>query len=892
MASKRKNNHYHYAEKFDNMRRGRQRVFLPKKTTILAALCLLIFGIVSTTFSAYVTDDTRQISEGGHSILVEVRNAKAERDIAFTGADADLAATSGNLTGPVYYVDTEGWGSVYSYFWKTGYSEHASVTQISGTKIWYRSSNWNGYDGFLFYKTNNFSTGNKTDDITGDVSAGTWFSAKSNTKNTDTGMMNSKVNITTKISYDGGSTYSSVANSSIYTSIALEEFNYATSTTSTTSRTGNTQSNSTYTHYPAYGSDYTLTAHYPSGVTFCGFSTSGSATPTTAASSDTATYTAAKLNNGEYNYYAYYIVPRVTSASIAPSNIAAGTVKPSISYAGYGRYSKATLTAPSISAYSFSNWTFSTGTQTYYSSKSATTNPTILSNSVNCTATANYTLKAPSAVSLTGVARYEVGDAAVSLQPSITSESKATGATVTITQNKTYTITRADGTAINAGDASVDSSGNFSATVPGRYKITLSVYNTDSNNLTSSTTTSSAVYVTVYPAVPSWTLTMSGYDAAGDKYPTEPDHTAHPYGFDSDNPYLVNLGSSFSFTAAIDSPIAGYTYTWYNADDELLGSGSSLTFGSDTASEATLAQIEVGVYCIASYTDSHADPSASYTNTGGTITVYYYIKSLIQSFEIANEQKIYNTPNEARMNIEYNVPNSNEYTTKLYASSDNVNFYEAVSAAGYLGTQIGATAASQYDPSAQMILTGPKYFYLNMSKSGANAKSDVVHTTVGASESEGTRAIYFINSTGLDLSSYRVMAFYIDGEGDLQYQTAQDVFKGDATKANTRFRVMIPSDATAISFGIARKSRYALPDQSGSTLDYTKGISEAGKANTYFVAYTYDSSTTSSLITLTDDKNTVNATSKTLVSGYTDTGDEPNPFYTLTYTYGNYPSVD
>lgn len=889
MASRHKNDHYHYAEKFNDKRHRRQRFFLPKKTTIVAALCLLIFGIVTTTFSAYVEDNS-SVDEREHSILVDVRSAKADRDIAFTGADVDLAATGADLTAPVYYVDSDDWGSANMYFWKTGYTENSSMTNISGTKIYYRNSNWSGYDGFLINKAANDWT-NKTDDITGNVSAGTWFSGKSNVKNTNSGMMNSQVNITTMISYDGGSTYSPIANSNIYTSIALEEFNYSTNKYATTSRTGNTQSDNPYTHYPAFGSAYTLTAHYPSGVTFCGFDKSDSVAPTTAASSNTATYTASSLNNGEENYYAYYIVPYVISASISPANIAASSVKPSVSYAGDGRYSKATLTAPTISAYSFSNWSFSSGTQTYYSSKSSTTNPTILRNSVNCTATANYTLKAPSAVSLTGVDRYVVGDAAVSLQPSVTSESKATGATVTITQNKSYIITHADGTAINSGDATVDSSGNFSATVPGKYKIILSVYNSDSNNNTSSTTSSSPVYVTVYPAIPDWTLTMNGFDGSGDKYPDEPDHSDHPYGFDADNPYLVTIGSSFSFSAEIDDPIAGYTYTWYNADDEVLGTGSSLTFGSENATEATLADVVVGVYCVVSYTDSHANPSAAYTNTTDSITVYYYIKNLIKSFEIADKQKIYNVPNDAKMHIEYYVPNTNDYTTKLYASSDNVNFYEAFSQLGYIGTQIGATAVYEYLPSAQMYLTGPKYFYLNMSKSSGNGKSDVVHTTVGADQSNGTRAIYFINNTGLDLSAYRVMAFYIDGSGDIRYQTAQDVFKDDATKANTRFRVMIPSDATAISFGVARKSRYALPDLSSSTIDYTKGISEAGKANTFFVAYTYDSSSASSLITLNDSKNTVVATSKTLVSGYTDTGDEPNPFYTFAYNYTSYQSV-
>ena len=92
--------------------------------------------------------------------------------------------------------------------------------------------------------------------------------------------------------------------------------------------------------------------------------------------------------------------------------------------------------------------------------------------------------------------------------------------------------------------------------------------------------------------------------------------------------------------------------------------------------------------------------------------------------------------------------------------------------------------------------------------------------------------------------------------------------------------------ATEISFGIAKASRYAVPSYENDNFDYTMGNSEAGKDNVYFVAYT------PSMITLDDDHNTINATAKTLVSGYTDTGAEPNPFYTLTTSYVSYVSAD
>ena len=105
MAQNRKNNHYHYAEKFKDRRRRQRKLFIPKKTAVVAALFLLIFGIVCTTFSAYVSDNIHP-EEREHSILVNLRNTKAQRDVALTGAEADLAATGWNVTsGAIVYFD-------------------------------------------------------------------------------------------------------------------------------------------------------------------------------------------------------------------------------------------------------------------------------------------------------------------------------------------------------------------------------------------------------------------------------------------------------------------------------------------------------------------------------------------------------------------------------------------------------------------------------------------------------------------------------------------------------------------------------------------------------------------------------------------------------------------
>ena len=141
MARNRKNNHYHYAEKFADKRRKQSKLFMPKKAAVVAALFLLIFGIVSTTFSAYISDNTHP--EEGHSILVDVRTAKAQRDIAFTGANADLAATGYNVTsGAIVYFDTTGWDTsaypnVQIMIGHGSYSSCYKMNHVGSTNLYY-----------------------------------------------------------------------------------------------------------------------------------------------------------------------------------------------------------------------------------------------------------------------------------------------------------------------------------------------------------------------------------------------------------------------------------------------------------------------------------------------------------------------------------------------------------------------------------------------------------------------------------------------------------------------------------------------------------------------------------------------------------------------------------
>ena len=901
MARNRKNNHYHYAEKFEDMRRRQQRLFVPRKTAVIAALFLLIFGVISTTFSAYISENVHP-EEGGHTILVDIRTAKAQKDYAFTGAEADLAEIGADIASgtTIYFINPWSGTNLQILVGHSTWSQGYKLTRIGTTNLYYYtfSSKWGGYTEICFTTCGSSAWDGRNQKISDRISGATNYTATggggglsnkvifraasssngatlSSNSGTDYGTtLNSTFHLYSYRKNGSGSYQDNRSGGSVTASGTQKTTTNASSTQSTSASTtvaNSANPSTTVKIYPMAGSAVTLTNSPATGYKFDQYKFDG-VNGTDAGSPVNMT------SWGNENTHLYAFFSEVMHNVKIQTNIPGDTSSTENSKVGVA--TGYTITSPTRTGYTFTGWsTMPTGV-TITSGSTSTSSISIKYSSSSTSAetitlTANYSINPPTAVSIDD--KTTTVGTSVNLNPSVTIA--ASGATAV----NTYSVSPSSG-------ASVTNAGVFSATKPGVYTVTLSSKarkTSGGTSLTSATSTTGTATVTVKPAKPTWTFTMSGYDASGNL------NNGHTYGFDPDNPYLVTLGSSISFTASIDNPPNdnNYVYTWYDGDDNVINTGSSLTFGSSTASEATLATVSVPAYCKVTYTGT--DASVIYA-TADTQTIYYYVKNLIKDFSIPNQQKIYNTSNDAKMHIEYEIPSGTGYTTELYASSDGVKYYSAASAAGFLGTQIGATAVYELDPSDSsdvasqpMTLNGPKYFYVNMSKTGVNAKTDVVHTTVGAGEADGTRQIYFINNTGLDLSTYRVMAFFVDGQGNAYYQTAQDVYKGITGKPqNTRYRVTVPASATSISFGIAKKSRYAVPEYANSNFDYTMGNSETGKDNTYFIAYT------PSLTTLDDSHNTIKATAKTLVSGYTDTGNEPNPFYTLTTSYVAYQGAD
>lgn len=867
----RKNNHYHYAEQYQ--RKGRHarptaKLPIPRRTALVTVLFLLIFGVISTTFASYVTSSAP--SDPG-SIIIDVRTAKAAKDVATTGANVNIAETSWSMSGVVYYLNTDSWSDPYLYVWQDGGgNSNIDMNYISGTGIYYYSGGWNNYSGFKFHDGSSTWTNQSSANITGDATSKVYQG--SSTSSSARTILNGNIKIHTMISFNGGTSYTESASSSIYTTLSTKALSSGGTSLPTSASTYSTSASSaTATGSTAYGYQYSVTPHAGSYATYMGMSTSNSG-PGTNKDNPYKDYSTEKNTTKDlYFYYrANYITPYAISPT-SPYRIAATTVKPTATYSttSSNDYSYATLTAPSISGYVFDHWGFSAGTQTYYSSSyTSKTNPTRVRSSVNSNATAYYKLKEPNKpyFNVTGPLSYTIGTtSALDLKPVATTEAKASGATVTITTNKSYTITDSSGNAVtDANVASVTSAGKFDAKVPGQYTVTVTSWNTDNNggtsvvtddagNVTGGTKTSDALTVNVYPPVPDIKLTVSGYTAGTG---TEED------------PFMISLGADYSFKAEVTSTTAtGYTYTWYqkNSDETStkLGTGKELTFGAARASAATTADVHLQVYCVVSYTGTDL------TSTSGTVGKYYYIKSLIDTFELNPFQKIYTSPNDASITVSYNLSDSEAtaYTTTLWFSPDNHTYYEADKKPNAL-IKLFDNVLTDY-----MYRSGVKYFYLNVSKNDntATANTKVVHTTVGTDQSVGTRPFYFINSAGLSMTDSRVTAFYtVDGE--MKYQTAVDMFADDSDKDETRYRVYLPANATKLSFAVAKVGKYGVPSYDGS-FSYPDGT-----ADTFFLAYTGD-------IDIDSAKNTVEATAKTLVGSHTA---EDDPFYSLTTTYSAY----
>lgn len=895
MSNRRKNNHYHYAEKFDDRRRrsaSGRRVFVPFKSVIISLVVLLMFGLICTTFSVYVTENQSDYDPSDPPLVVQARNIKASRDIAVTGANADLAGTGGynvNWKGRLYFIAPESWNiSTYSHlqvavtrttsvsttthvefisglthlngrlFTADINSDHSSWNQTEYIAITANNSGWGPGDFAL--NTCHYYTVPQNYDIKN--SSGVYCAVPNSNTNGcgltftyySDGRDKLKKDQTVNL-YVGGSKSSSGGK------VKLE--GYYLSSDSAVTASSSTSTGNSITYSGTLGTVMKMTATVNSGYRFDGFFDSSDNLLT---SSTTYSYNISAAKNVKAKYTQLFTV---TVANMSGYTGAAPTGGATVD-AGQS----VTISATVPTGVNFTGWTIS-GTYTGGSTSSATTTITPTS---NVTATANYSLEAPTNLTLSYAAYKVLGYDSYTPNTSSAQTQTATGSgsvlsySYDIAQDVSAPVTLTKGT-----DYAVDSSGAVTANVPGKYVVTMTVTDT-CYGLTSTATTTATVEVR--PVTPVFNYTVSGYTGGIVDGAT---------GMSADTPYKIPINNNHTSDFTITSGLAGiedYTYSWTTTDN---GSPAQTATYSTTTASTNGNRITETVQD--PETILHASTAANYTYTvsliasyngvsSGTasVTIYYTVTAdFLQTkhFNFDNTfddpdtdkdesktvQKIYATDNNVSQIYAAFNAGGQDFDTILYFSSDNINFtpiqiftdqpftlngksypaqpndtdhttlrpYEVHSGTNFLIFNLPVVAQLANTGNTTELInvmqrSGVKYFkaYIDDFRNGnVTAAEPTLHTTVGTSSTGGARPVYFKESTGNTFPNTRLMAYFLDSSGEMTYQTAADYNSvvtqiDDARTDRTGiYRFYAPSDAVSVCFAYSSTNSYVLPYKTG-----------------------------------------------------------------------------
>ena len=402
---------------------------------------------------------------------------------------------------------------------------------------------------------------------------------------------------------------------------------------------------------------------------------------------------------------------------------------------------------------------------------------------------------------------YVAGGSAISLTHSATTD--ASGLSV----SKSFEIISWPNGAIISGvgtNASVTNAGLFAAEIPGQYTVRLTGTVTDNKTTNQTASASDTCTVTVVPEKPTFQISLSGRSSEGNGI--------------SSSPWKILQGANYQFSAAVDNPKAGYTYswsldgtTWNNFSSasapylsptytSTTGTNDTITFASVHANEETEAT-EFKLWMKTEINGQSAQADA--------VGKWYYVQPLIDKFFFDPTQKIYSALYAASINAEYNLTDPTGYTTNLYYSSDNSNYIPIQRKKDYFISNFESTLRNFFYPE------GVKYFKMEITNPTVTSTSLTLHTTVGTANTDAVRPYYFINNVnGLDLTNYRVMAYWVNSSSpsSYSYQTAQDIYKGEALKPQSKvFRINLPAEATQVVFAVANKGYYGRPTYANGT---------------------------------------------------------------------------
>lgn len=390
--------------------------FILKTSVALLLAILMVFGSVSTVIAAVV-----DVSTGDQSISTA---AKKGLDIAGTAANADLASTGAgqyNLNWQakkVYFVVPDSWDlSTYSHVQvditrttsatKSDYQSYISTMTRVGTSRLYQatiSANHNGWNQneYLAFTANDHDYGSGTFALNGNVyyttpvdygmnnSSNYYLALPGSDANGCTVSMGWNANRDTLMKKaQKANVYTDKASSSTGGSVSLTGYYFS-------SDTAITSSSSSSSYDSVLGTTMTMTATANTGYAFDGWY-SNSACTTKLSSDATYSYTV----TGEKTVYANFTKLNETYTNIAvaakysttgadnsyTTNMASGSA--TISANSYTTGSSAlTITAKTVSGYTFYKWVVTSGSGTIGSATTAST--TFTPSKSNTTVTAQY----------------------------------------------------------------------------------------------------------------------------------------------------------------------------------------------------------------------------------------------------------------------------------------------------------------------------------------------------------------------------------------------------------------------------------------------------------------------------------------------------------------------
>lgn len=903
MSNNRKNNHYHYAEKFDGRGRRRasgKRAFMPFKSVVISLVILLIFGFICTTFAAYVSDSEPEYESETHSLIAEARSIKASRDVALTGADADIAATGWSFGGGYIYFDnkTTNWSDTYIYLviGKDSYSSVYSMTALAKTKYYYCALPTSGWGDATYMAVIGTSSS---------WGSGSWGSSNL------TNATHRTAAYTSGLDASSGQRYIfTPSSSSNGCSLSLSNNDNLTTVT-LTAHACYTTNGSSYTQDNKTGGTVNVKGYYMTNdTTVSTLSDAGAeATAEYLSVRTTATYKAQFVAAAATNYRFLGWYTAKTGGSLVSSGTTYNYDVNSGNKEIYARFIRTYSVSITKATASDTSGTFSgTPTFTYNSSDYTSANVDVgssitldsdntnsgisctfhISSATGTTITSPYTITAARSIyavySMTAptISAFSYADSPTLVNASAIEPSKTVSKGASGTLSYAYSFISTGSTGSSDGYSLNTSTGAFSATIPGKYVIRLTVTETASGL---SRTATSDTTISVKPAAPDASVLQYSVEGYTD------DYTAGTTGKTYSLPIKAPINSSqFKITAWLSNTTEGYKYDWSNVTGTYNPSNGSITAISGATTKTVSDDYRIIDLCTDSGSALRVGSDGNYayqisvtatynevTSDPTTMVLYYdvisdFLDIQYMSFTAnTNEyQKIYAVSNEVTQILSSIRAGGTTFNTISWFSPDNMNYrvselwganFPFTNSFGTFNAPVPDDAAHRtsalqttFDVSSYMPFAGPKWFRVYMNDTGNNKTASAtryIHTTVGTQSASADRPIYYVDNTGNSYTKCRVMAFYVlDGETSVHYQTAQ------ATSTSGRYRFYIPSDTRNIIFAHVYEDSYVLPTFANSTFSMSAG-SEYLKAWTESVdlfdssnigknLYTANSSTTAS----------------------------------------------